>query len=124
MTELIQLVEQLSRMFKDRIKLFEGISAEAYDNGAFCLWFDASEYSHYVIYNWGEKPSKKEVIEMFLKWLASFEERISNTKACVADLLKERIEVEDFSEAVSEITKENFSASELRAAARIKEEEK
>lgn len=108
MTELMQLVEQLNKIFLDSTKLFNGISAESFDNGAFCLWFDASDYSHYVIHNWGEKPSKKEVMEMFLKWLGSLEERIGNAKACIADLLKERIEVEDFSEAVSEITKEEL----------------
>lgn len=106
MNDLIQLVEQLNKIFLDNIKLFNGISAKSYENGAFCLWFDASDYSHYVIHNWGEKPSKKEVVEMFQEWLMSLVERISNTKACVADLL--RIEVEDFSEAVSEITKEKL----------------
>lgn len=113
MTDLIQLVEQLNKTFKDRIKLFEGISAKAYDNGAFCLWFNASEYSHYVIHNWGEKPTKKEVIEMFQEWLMSLVERVSATLTDVTDLfadeLKEK-EVEDMSMAVEEITKGGTNA--------------
>lgn len=108
MTDLIQLVEHLNKTFLDNTKLFDGISAEAYDNGAFCLWFDASSNSHYVIHNWGEKPSKKEVIEMFQEWLMSLVERVSDTLTDVTDLfadeLKKNVEVEDMSLAVDEIT--------------------
>lgn len=108
MNDLIQLVEQLNKIFLDNTKLFEGISITEY-NGTFCLWFDASSTSHYVIHNWGEKPSKKEVIEMFQEWLMSLVERVSDTLTDVTDIfadeLKKNVEVEDMSLAVEEITK-------------------